>query len=295
MELILNINQYDYLNYINYNVSTIQIGLTNFCVGYIKSYSLDELENIISTIHSHNKKIYVTINKIANEELTNKLLAIMPQLSSLNIDGFVLADFGILQIFKMYNLTSKIIFNPVTNITNKFSAKIMNEMGVNHVCLANELNIQDILDISLYTMGNIELLAYGYYQICNSKRPLLTNFFRKNKIKDLSNYYYIKEESRDYSYPIIELDGDCLVYIDRPRTIIKYFNEIRNANIKYLRIDTMFLGQSEIDLVLSSYHQLIDDTSKASQIMETIKKHTTANLLCLDTISILTKEKKNEQ
>lgn len=294
MELILNINQYDYYNYLTSNVSTLQIGLTNFCVGYIKSYDLDELENIVDNIHGNNKKIYLAINKIASESLINQLSTILPKLSSLNIDGFVVADFGILQMFKQYNLINKIIFNPVTNITNNFSSQILNNMGINHVCVANELNIKDILDIASYTNGNIEILAHGYYQICNSKRPLLTNFFKKHKIKDESNYYYIKEESRNYSYPIIELDGDCLVYIDKPRTILKYLKDIKDTNIQYLRIDTMFLSKSEIELTLSSYNKACENPSAIEEIIENMKQRTNSNFSCLDTISVLTKEKKNE-
>jgi putative protease len=294
MELILNINQYDYRDFLHANVNTLQIGLTDFCVGYLKTYTLEELETIANAIHQKNKKVYLAINIIANESLIQRLNEIMPHIKDLNIDGYVVSDFGILQLLKEYELTDKIIFNPVTNITNKYSASIANGLGINHCCLANELNIGNILEIATYCNGNVEILAQGYYQICNSKRALLSNFFKKHRIKNTSDYYYIKEESRDYSYPIIELNEATLVYIDRQRTALPYLKEIIDSNIKYLRIDSMFLSKQEIHKHIENYTSVINDVTKLDKHLEILKSYSNSNLKSLDNISILTKEKKND-
>ena len=218
----------------------------------------------------------------------------MPEISKLDADGFVIADFGILQLFKEANLSSKVIFNPVTTITNKYSSKIANNLGINHVCVANELNLKDILEISKHTKGNIEVLAQGYYQICNSKRPLLSNFFKQFKIKNNSQSYFIKEESRDYAYPIIELNNEVLVYIDRQRCILPYLKQIIDSKVKYLRIDTIFMSIEEIKLTIDIYNNAINNLNSLDYYLLQIENSTNSNLKCLDNISILKKEKNNE-
>ena len=295
MELILNINQYDYSTFINAKVDTFIIGVNSFCVGYSTSYDLLEIKDIANDIHNQNKKVYLAFNIIANEHIINNLINNMNIISSLNVDGFVIADFGILQIFIEHNLKDKVIFNPVTNITNKYSAKIINDIGVNHCCIANELNIQSILEIVDYTKGNVEILAQGYYQIGNSKRHLLTNFFKNFKIKSNSSYYKIKEESRDYAYPIIELNDDLLIYIDKERTILPYFKELNSSGIKYIRIDTMFLDVNEVNMHIDIYLKAIHDENSISESLVKIENETNSNMNCLDNISILVKEKKNEK
>ena len=187
----------------------------------------------------------------------------------------------------------EIVFNPITNVTNKYSSKLFNEMGINHVCLANELNIKDILEVADYTSGNIEILAQGYYQICNSKRPLLTNFFKQFKLKSTSKHYYIKEESRDYAYPIMEVDNEIFVYIDKQRCILNYFKEIKNVNIKYIRIDTVFMDMDEINFFINLYDSIITNIENLQLAIDSVSK-TNSNLKCLDNISILKKEKNNE-
>lgn len=294
MELLLNINQYEYTDFLTSNVDTLILALKDFSSGYQLSYSLSELKDIVKNIHNSKKKAYISLNIIANENQILSLELLMPEIAKLDADGFVIADFGVLQLFKEANLTSKVILNPVTTITNKYSSKIANDLGIDHVCLANELNLKDILDISKYTKGNIEILAQGYYQICNSKRPLLSNFFKQFKIKSNSQSYFIKEESRDYSYPIIELNNEILVYIDRQRCIVPYLNQIIDSKVKYLRIDTVFMTIEEIKLIIDIYNNVINNLDSLDYYLMQIEKNTNSNLKCLDNISILKKEKNNE-
>ena len=294
MELILNCNQYEYTDFLNADIDILTIGLNEFCVGYLKTYTLEELSLIANKIHDSGKKIYLSINIIANQSITNKFQQIVSELTKINIDGFVVADFGLFQILKEHNIVNKVVFNPVTNITNKYSASITNNLGINHCCLANELNIKDILDICEYTKGNVEILAQGYYQICNSKRSLLTNFFNKHKIKNTSEYYSIKEENREYAYPIIELNGDTIIYIDKQRCVLPYLKEILATNIKYLRIDTMFLSIEEVNNHIQTYNTVINDIDSLRSQISRIETYSNSNLKCLDNISILKKEKKND-
>lgn len=295
MELILNINQYDYKNFINSKVDTLLIGVKSFCVGYPTCYELENIKDISIDIHKYNKKLYLSFNIIANEAIINELKDAMDFISSLNIDGFVISDFGILQLFIEHKLTNKVIFNPITTLTNKYAAKVINDLGIHHCCIANELNIKDILDIAQFNDGNIEILAQGYYQIGNSKRHLINNFFKKFKIKNNSSYYKIKEESRDYAYPIIELNDDLIIYIDKERTILPYFKQIKANKIKYIRIDTMFLDTSEINMHIDIYNKAILDDNSINDNLMKIQTETNSNMNSLDNISILVKEKKNEK
>ena len=293
MNLLLNLNQYQYQDFLHTDVDVLIIALNKFSSGYVKTYELKELPNVINHIHKENKKVYISLNIICDEDLLLELKTLMDEIEKLNADGYIVADFGIFQLFKEQKMTEKIIFNPVTNITNKYSSLMFNNMGINHVCLANELNIKDVLEIAKYVNGNIEILAQGYYQICNSKRHLLSNFFKNFNIDATSNNCYIKEESRDYAYPIVEINGETIVYIDKERCVIKYLEDLLTNNVKYLRIDTVFLSLEETMNHIKVYSSAIrNEISKEEAITELEK--TNSNLECLDNVSILKKEKNNE-
>jgi putative protease len=296
MELILNINQYGYSVFLDSKVDSFVVGLKGFCSGYEMSYELDEIPRIEKYVHEKEKKLYISLNSIMNEYTASELEKYMHDIKDLDVDGFVLSDFGALEIFMEHGLTDKVIFNPITTITNKYNANILNNYGINHVCIANELNIKDILEIASYTKGKIEILGQGYYQICNSKRPLLTHFLKKFKKKSASetNHYYIQEESRDYAYPIVEINDELFIYIDKQRSVMPYLKELLNANVSYLRIDTIFMEIEEINAIIEAYKDSIDDITNLESSLSKLKENTDSNYKCLDNISILKKEKENE-
>ena len=222
MELILNLNNIEYKQFLTSKADILTIGLEGFCCGYLVAYPLFKLKEIIKEIHSYNKKIFLSVNIIANENIINNLINNVKEISKLDLDGIYVSDFGVFQVFREANISEKVIFNPVTSITNKYTLSIISSLNIDHACIANELNLKEIIETSNYNKGNLEILAQGYYQICNSKRKLLTNFFKKFKINNDSGYYYIKEENRDYAYPIIEINEDLLVYIDKQRCVLPY-------------------------------------------------------------------------
>ena len=291
MELILKITNHDYKMFLNSNVDALVIALEGFSCDYLIDYPLDDLPEIITNIKKHNKKVYLSLNIIANEDTTKKLETLINQILALEVDGYVVSDFGFLQIFKENNQHNRVIFNPVTTITNKYSSKIANDLGINHVCIANELNFNDILDIANYTNGNIEILAQGYYQICNSKRALISNFLKKLKIKKNSSTYYIKEESRDYAYPIVEINNDLFVYTDKQRSLLTYLKPLKNANIKYYRIDTTLLNYDDINKIIDIYHNALKEDKYEEEYVIQLE-NLNSNMKCLDNVSILKKEGK---
>ena len=291
MEIILNLTNHKYNLFLDSKIDTFVLGLKDYSTDHLIEYKINELEDIIHNIHKHNKKLYLSLNIIANEKQIDDLNNIIESIKSLSIDGFVISDFGILQIFREHSLINKVIFNPVTTITNKYSASIANNLGINHICIANELNLNDIIEVSKFNDGKIEILAQGYYQICNSKRPLITNFLNRFRIKPSSSSYFIKEENRDYAYPIVEIRNDLLIYIDKQRCILPYIKTLIESNIEFFRLDTTFLSLEDINTIIEIYHKAIKENEYEERDLFTLEKMN-SNLTCLDSISILKKEAK---
>lgn len=257
MELILNTNNLGYKPFLNSNINSLIIGLKNFCVNQQFSASVRQLPKIIDEIKSHNKKIYLSINIFANERETRKLQNIVNKLISLDIDGFIVSDLGVLNILKNKNLANKVSLDLQTYVTNMHSAKALLNFGVNRVCLSKEITLEDIKIISKHNEGKIELLAQGYYPITYSKRPILSCYLKNFKIKNKSNLYYIKEETRDSYYYLLEQKNNLSVFNDSQYSLLCYLKKLYEANIKHLRIDSIFLTKEEIMKHINSYSSAI--------------------------------------
>lgn len=262
MNIILNTNELGYSSFLDTSIDVFVIGLKNFCVNQKFFLSINKLKTAITEIKQHNKKIYLSVNAFALENQLNKFKKIFNKLIELDIDGFIVSDLGILNIFKTNNLSNKVILDLQTYVTNKYSAKSLLDLGIKHLSVSKEITLEDIKEISMYNNGNIEILCQGYIPITYSKRPILKCYFKNHNLKINNKNYYIKEENRENHYYISEESDALIVYNDKQYSLFSYLPELIESNVTNFKIDANFLNEHEIKEYISYYKQAIDLISK---------------------------------
>ena len=257
MELILNTNELGFKPFLDTPVDSIIIGLKNFCINQPFSLSIKELKENISEIKNKEKKVYLSINVFALEKDIVKFKKIANKLTELDIDGFIVSDLGILNVLKELKLENKVILDCQTYVTNNYSAKSLLNLGVNRICLSKEITLEDIKNIAGSSKGNVELLAQGYYPITYSKRPILSCYLKNFKLKKNSSLYYIKEETREDYYYLLESKNSLTVFNNKQYSLFCYLDELKENYINHLRIDTLFLKEAEIKEYIEFYAKAI--------------------------------------
>lgn len=258
MSIILNTNELGYLPFIDSDVDIFIIGLKGCCVNQKYTLSLNKLKEAIKNIKDKNKQIYVSINLFALEKNIKKIKQLIPKTKDLDIDGYIVSDLGVLNVFKQNHLENKVILDLHTYVTNKYSAKSLLDLGVKRITISKEITLQDIIDISSYNNGKIEVLAQGYNPITYSKRPILNCYYNKYNLKKNNNLHYIKEESRNNYYLLDEQKDNLIVYNDKQYSLFPYLKELINANIKDFKIDANYLVEKEIKDYISMYNKAIN-------------------------------------
>ena len=257
MELILNTNEFGVAPFLDTSVDAIIIGLKNFCINQPFSLSIKELKESIKEIKNKGKKVYLSVNIFALEKDIVKFKKKANKLVELDIDGFIVSDLGILNVLKELNLENKVILDCQTYVTNNYSAKSLLNLGVNRICLSKEITLEDIKNIAISSKGNVELLAQGYYPITYSKRPILSCYLKNFKLKKNSSLYYIKEETREDFYYLLENKNSLTVFNNKQYSLFCYLDELKKNSINHLRIDTLFLKEEEIKEYIEIYHKAI--------------------------------------
>lgn len=258
MELLLNTNELGYKPFLNCQIETIIIGLKNFCHNQFYSVSLKQLPNVITELKQNKKKLCLSINTFASEKEIIKLDNLLDSLLNLEIDSFIVSDLGVLNLFKKRNIQNKVILDLQTYVTNKYSAKSLLNLGVKRIVLSKEITLNDIKEISTYNSGNIEMLCQGYYPITYSKRPILSCYYKNFKLKKNKNIHYIKEESRDFQYMLIEQNNLLTVYNNKQYSLFSNLDILHENNINKLRIDTNFMSVKEINSYIDFYVKAIN-------------------------------------
>ena len=258
MKLVLNTNELGYKDFLSYSIDTFIIGLKNFCHDQPYTIPVKDIPFVIEELNSHSKKLSISLNIFALEKDIKKLDKIIDRLLSFNIDSFIVSDLGILNLFKKRNAENKVILDLQTYVTNKYSAKSLLNLGVKRIVLAKEITLDDIKQIASFNKKQIELLVQGYYPITYSKRPILNNYYKNFNIKKKANIHYIKEESRNDYYYLIESKNNLSVYNNKQYSLFNYLDVLLESNIDVLRIDTNFLNETEIKEYLDFYQKGIN-------------------------------------
>ncbi|MCL2177620.1 MAG: U32 family peptidase [Firmicutes bacterium] len=143
---------------------------------YADNFSTDEIVAAVKLLHSGGKKAYVAVNVIARNADFGGLVDYLKFLESAKVDAIIVSDFGILDFAKRHTGLD-IHISTQANITNKYAARFMFDMGAKRVVLARELSLGEIADIKAYTPKlELEAFVHGAMCIAYSGRCLLSNY-----------------------------------------------------------------------------------------------------------------------
>jgi len=234
-------------------INTFILGLEDYCINY-PSISLEKIKELSSKY-----SLFISVNKnIFNSELTdlkNKLI----ELSKLPILGVLFYDLGVLNLVKENDISLDLIWHQTHMVTNYNTCNYYNGKGVKGAFLANEITLDEILEIKEKTNMELMVEVFGYPIMSHSRRSLLTNYFRAiDKEKEDRTYQLMDRENK---YLLKETkDGASILFGKLINGTRPLFDLINN------KIDYLVLDMQEVDIdisekVLEKYIYIFDNYS----------------------------------
>ena len=215
---------------------TFLFPLDGFCVGYPKTFKLDEIKDAG----------FIFVNRILDNAGIQELKAILLNLPS-NIKGIVFDDIGILNVLIDNNINiTKILFLNHFN-TNYYSINVFLNY-VDSVLVSPDITQEETKEILKKANKPLVLYTFGYVNIMYSRRKLLTNYndhFHKNVPKSS----VLEEIISSKKFKIIENDYGTVIYPDKPYNGLRLKNE---KNVLYHFINSVFLDNASIKEILNS-------------------------------------------
>lgn len=126
------------------------------------NFSDDEIKEALKMAHDVDKKIYVTVNNMLNDNETNEATEYLQFLNNIAIDGIIVQDLGILQICKEQNFNHFEIHSSVMmNVHNIEFVKALQEFGVTRVVLSREMDLKTAKHLQNQTNIETEYFVHG--------------------------------------------------------------------------------------------------------------------------------------
>ncbi|MEG1495675.1 MAG: U32 family peptidase [Bacilli bacterium] len=247
----------------------LNLGVKSFLFG-VKDFSINDnnaltLENIISFRKEYpNIELFLSMDKnlFNNElELTRELLV---KFNELEIAGIFFYDQAILNIWQELALTVPLVWNQTHLVTNYNTCNYYSELGVKYGLLANEITLEEMLEIRSKSKLLLMVNLLGYPVMAHSKRKLLTNYFNYTKSFQEDRIYTLKEPNKDDKYLIKENNiGTCLyngLLFHATSSLFDYVKQDFAYGIIYMEN----ISSSKINEVITIYQEILKGNTYSS-------------------------------
>lgn len=226
----------------------------------------DEIERAVNYAHSLNKKVYITVNILAHEADFDGLKEYIEYLDKIGVDAVIVADVGIIKLIRDVAPNLDIHVSTQANVTNSYSAKFFQDMGVKRIVLARELSIEEIKKIH-EAVPDIELEAFVHGAMCisYSGRCLLSNYFtgrdsnRGACVQACRWEYTITEKSRQgQQFPIEEDERGTYILNSKDLCMIKHLKELEEAGVCSFKIEGRMKSEYYVACTVNAYRRALN-------------------------------------
>ena len=259
----------DIETYKNKGANTVIFGLKGYSIHY-PELSLEEIKSLSKTVD-----LFISINKnLFNNDLDDIKL-ILIELSKLPIKGILYYDLGLLNLVLENKIDIDLVWHQTHMVTNYNTCNYYYDKGVKYGFLANEITLEEILEIKKKTNMKLMVEVFGYPIMSHSRRSLLSNYFKSIQKEKENRTYHLKDKENNYLLKETE-NGASILYGKLINGTKPLFDLIEN------KIDYGILDMQEVDIstslkILDTYQYIynhinhITDTEK-EEIIDSMNK-----------------------
>ena len=253
-----------------YGADAVYMGTSSLSLRSRVSVNDDELEKTIKYAHSIGKKVYAAVNIYAWDDKYEEIIKQAQRLNEIKVDGAIISDGGVVEIFKKYAPNVDIHISTQANIVSYHNANFWYKNGAKRVILGRELNKEQIKEIINNTPENLETEIFVHGAICfgYSGRCFLSDFLasRSANLGDCAqscrwayNIYVEEKNNPGNLMPVEDDEHGTYIFSSKDLCLIKEIPEIIEMGVNSLKIEGRLKTEYYLASVINTYRTAIDD------------------------------------
>lgn len=237
---------------------------------FASNFEESEILEAVNFAHSHNVKVYITVNILAHNADFVGLVDYLKFLDNAKIDGVIVSDLGIASmVIEHTNLDLHV--STQANVTNVESAKMWVKLGAKRLVLARELSINEIKEIKSNLPDDIEIECFCHGAMCisYSGRCLLSNYFtgrdsNKGACAQPCRWNYALVSTYPQSdvegeFPIQEDERGTYILNSKDMCLVEHIGELIEAGITSFKIEGRMKTPYYVATTVNAYRRAIDN------------------------------------
>ncbi len=139
----------------------VYFGLKHFSARAKVGFSLDELPEVMTTLHQRGVRGYVTFNTLVFEHELEAAASTIADLARVGVDALIVQDYGIVRLARQIAPELELHASTQMSITDVAGVKLAQSFGLQRVTLARELSLDEIRTIYDQTGCDLEIFVHG--------------------------------------------------------------------------------------------------------------------------------------
>lgn len=142
---------------------------------YATNFDLENSLQAIDYAHIHGTSLYLTVNTLFKNNEIDELYDYLLPYYEAGLDAVIVQDIGVFKYIKEYFPDIHIHCSTQMNITSKYSAQAMKDMGASRIVTAREMSLEEIRGIKESVDVEIESFVHGAMCYSYSGRCLMSS------------------------------------------------------------------------------------------------------------------------
>ena len=230
----------------------------------------EELEKIVNYAHSIGKRVHVTLNTYALDDLYDAMEKQIRMLDQIKVDAIIAADGGVIQMIHEIAPNIDIHISTQANTLSAHTAKFWKKNGAKRVILSREMNKEDIRNLIKNIPDDLETEMFIHGAICwaYSGRCFLSQYMsgRSANCGDCAQScrwkYNVYIEEVNNPGNIMPVEGDengTYVMSSKDLCLINDIPQILDLGVSSCKIEGRLKSEYYLASVVNAYRTAIDD------------------------------------
>ncbi len=140
---------------------SVYFGLKHFSARAKVGFEIDELPEVVRTLHQRGVRGYLTFNTLVFEHELAEAARTIAAIAAAGVDALIVQDAGILRLAREVAPDLELHASTQMSITDAEGVRFAQELGAQRVTLARELSLKEIRSIYDQTGCELEMFVHG--------------------------------------------------------------------------------------------------------------------------------------
>lgn len=140
---------------------SVYFGLTHFTARAKVGFSLEELPDVLRTLHLRGVKGFVTFNTLVFQHELTEAARVIAAIAEAGADALIVQDAGVMELAHSIAPDLELHASTQMSVTSADGVRLAQRLGASRVTLARELSLDEIRAIRQETDAGLEIFVHG--------------------------------------------------------------------------------------------------------------------------------------